>query len=144
MRYTYLTIDRRDDVVVDGGGTSYSEVGEIAAGSTTCTTLSAIYVPAAGGVQFLWNGNLTVIDQLDNVMRTYAKPRFSKLIATTTFYNVQYLSDAAFEPGDRYFFASSGGGQDVFEFAYPAGGSPRRSLPYIYFPAGVAIGPTQR
>lgn len=143
IRYTNLAIDRKDNVVVDGGGSSYSDAGEIPAGSAKCTALSAIHLPSSGGVQFLKNGNVTLIDQLDNVMKTYAKPTFSTLVVTTTFYGVQYLSDTAFEPGDRYFFASSGGGQTVFEFAYPAGGSPVRTLPYIYFPAGVAIGPAQ-
>src|SRR5579872_1092205 len=71
---TWLTIDRKDDVVVDGGGSSYSDAGEIAAGSTTCVPLAAIHAASAGGVTFLKNGDLTVIDQLDNEMRTYAKP----------------------------------------------------------------------
>jgi hypothetical protein len=144
MFYTYLAIDRHDNIVIDGGGTSYSDAAEIAAGSTECTELPAIHVASAGGVAFLKNGDVTVIDQLDNVMRTYAQPTFSELVATTSFYGVQYLSDTAFESGDRTFFASSEGATAVFEFAYPAGGSPIRTIPNIDFPAGVAIGPTRK
>lgn len=139
--HTYLAIDRKGDVVVDGDGTSYSDAGEIKAGSATCTPLPSIHAPAPGGVAFLKDGDLTVIDQLDNVMRTYAKPSFSKLVATTSFYGVQYLSDAAFESGDDYFFATCEGGDAVFEFAYPGGGAPLRRID-LYFPSGVAIGPT--
>ncbi len=142
MRYTFLAVDKKDNVVVAGGGTSYGDADEIRANTTKCIELPNVHLSSAGGVQFLNNGNVTFMEQLDNVMYTYAKPAFSKLVATTTFYGVQYLSVAAFEPGDQYFFASSGGGQDVWEFAYPAGGTPLRSLGYIYFPAGVAIGPS--
>lgn len=139
--YVFLAIDKRDDVVVDGDppyGT-YSSAGEIAAGSTTCTTLSSIHTGAPGGVQFLKNGDLTVIDTVDLVMRTYEKPRFTNLIASTPFYGVPTPVEDAFLKGDHYVWASVQGYNGVFEFSYPGGGNPVNDIGGIYFPTGVAI-----
>jgi len=139
--YVFLAIDKHDNVVVDGDppyGT-YSSAGEIGAGTTTCTTLTSIHTGAPGGVQFTKNGDVAIIDTVDVVMRTYAKPRFTNVIATTPFYGVPTPVEDAFVKSGRYVWASVQGYNGVFEFLYPEGGNPINSIQGIYFPTGVAI-----
>lgn len=143
--YLFLAIDKNDNVVVDGVppyGT-YSSAGEIAAGGTSCTTLAAIHTGDSGGVQFTNDGDLVLIDTVDQVMRTYAKPDFTKLIATTPFYGVPTPVEVAFVKSDKDVWTSVQGYNGVFEFAYPAGGNPVNFLQGIYFPTGVAITPSK-
>jgi hypothetical protein len=139
--YVFLAIDKNDNVVVDGDPPYgiYSSAGEITAGSATCTTLGSVHTVAPGGVQFLKDGDLTVIDTIDVVMRTYAKPNFTAVIATTPFYGVPTPVEDAFVKGDRYVWTSVQGYNGVFEFSYPKGGNPINSIQGIYFPTGVAI-----
>jgi hypothetical protein len=141
VNYTFLAIDGQDDVVVDGDAPygTYSTAGEIAAGSTRCRTLTSIHTGAPGGVQFLKNGDLTVIDTIDVVMRTYAKPSFTSVIATTHFYDVPTPVEDAFVRGDQYVWTSVQGYNGVFEFSYPNGGNPVNNIGGIYFPTGVAV-----
>jgi hypothetical protein len=139
--YLFLAVDKNDNVIVDGDPPYgvYSSAGEIAARSKTCTTLTSIHTGAPGGVQFTKDGDVAVVDALDEVMRTYAKPRFTNLIATTKFYGVPTPVEAAFVKSDRYVWTSVQGYNGVFEFSYPNGGNPVNSIGGIYFPTGVAI-----
>lgn len=139
--YTFLATDKKDDIVVDGEGpySEYSDAGEIAAGTTHCKTLDSIHVASPGGVEFTSDGNVTVIDQVDVVMRTYAAPHFTNILYVTPFYGVPTPTEDAFVKGDQTFWTSVQGYNGVFEFSYPNGGSPIDSIEGIYFPTGVAI-----
>jgi hypothetical protein len=141
MWYLFLAIDKNDNVVVDGAAPygTYSDAGEIAAGTTSCTTLSSIHTGGSGGVQFTKDGDVALVDTVDQVMRTYAKPRFTNIVASTPFYGVPTPVEAAFVKGDQYVWTSVQGYNGVFEFAYPSGGNPVNNIPGIYFPTGVAI-----
>ncbi|MBV9334071.1 MAG: hypothetical protein JO146_08680 [Candidatus Eremiobacteraeota bacterium] len=139
--YAFLAIDKSDNVIVDGDPPYgvYSSAGEIAAGTSKCTTLSSIHTGAPGGVQFTSKGDVAVIDTVDLVMRTYAKPRFMNMIVATPFHGVPTPVEDAFAKGDTSVWVSVQGYNGVFEFAYPTGGNPINSLQGIYFPTGVAI-----
>ncbi len=139
--YVFLAIDKSDNVVVDGDPPYgvYSSAGEIAAGTSKCTTLNSIHTGAPGGVQFTSRGDVAVIDTVDLVMRTYAKPRFMNVIATTPFRGVPTPVEDAFAKGGHDVWTSVQGYNGVFEFAYPSGGDPVNSIAGIYFPTGVAI-----
>lgn len=140
--YSSLGIDRNDDVVVDG----YTHVqsapngaGEIKAGATSCTPLTGIQVGDPGGVEFTENGDVTVVDSLDSIMYTYAKPDFYSIIDTTHLYGIPSPFEDAFVPGDHYIWTNVGGALGVYEFAYPESGYPINYIYPISFPQGVTI-----
>jgi hypothetical protein len=138
--FTFLAIDKNDNVVTDGwSGHSGGRAAEVRAGTTTCTPLTSVSFGGPGGVQFTPHGDLTIIDDINLVMVTYAKPNFSTLLSTTHMYGVPDAVEDAFQPGGQYFWTAVAGYNGVFQFAYPVGGNPTGSIDNIYFPSGVAI-----
>lgn len=140
--YAFVGIDRKDDVIVDGYTHAQSApngAGLIEAGTTNCIPLTGVQIGDPGGVQFLRNGDVTVVDALYAIMYTYAKPDFSKPIAATHFYGIPSPFESAFVPGYHDVWTNGGGYLGVYEFAYPAGGYPVNSISGLSFPQGVAI-----
>jgi DNA-binding beta-propeller fold protein YncE len=143
-RYYFLAIDKNGNVIVDGvDGFGTFEASEIAAGTNTCTFLTSITAEFPGGVRFLTNGDVVILDQDADTLTEWAAPNFDTAVQTSTI-SSSSVSDPvtfAFTKKDKDYWTANAGSANATEFPWPAGGTPINTLTGFSQPIGVAIQP---
>jgi hypothetical protein len=145
-RYYFVAVDSAGNVIVDGeDGFGSFEASEIPAGTNTCTFLTSITASFPGGVQFLKNGDVGILDQLSNTLTEYAAPDFSTVVNTATLSGIYDPIGYAFTKKDKNFWTANYGDasfpSSATEFPWPAGGSPTNTITGFVTAVGVTVQP---
>jgi hypothetical protein len=152
-RVYFCAFDGNGNLYVIGENSSGTvELGEIAhltKGGKTLQTLTyngTIGFP--GGVQVTTGGKIAVLDQLAGTIYTFNPPKNGSLgspIATTILDSVSDAVTFVFTTNSKDLWTlGAAASAEVYEFAYPAGGNPVKSVPVnVGEPIGVAIVPAE-
>jgi hypothetical protein len=151
-RVYFLAFDAKGNIYADGTNSSGSVVvGEIAKATTGGKTFTALTtnnsISFPGGVEVTTKGKIAIDDQNAASVYTYNPPKNGSLGTPVSTTGLTGSGDAvtfAFTQNNKDLWTADAVNAASFEFAYPAGGSPLKTIPVGGQPIGVAVVPAAK